>query len=136
MSGIRIVAVIVSAVFLLSACKSVKTASEELMMRLPIERGPSEQKFINGIKSYEAGDYTTSQNELQTALSMGLGSSEQVVAHKYLAFINCVSGREKQCRDEFKKVLEIDPVFELKPAEEGHPIWGPVFRSVKGKAGK
>lgn len=136
MTGIRIIAAIVSAVFLLSACKSVKTASEELMMNIPIERGPSEQKLVSGIKNYESGDYTASQSELQTALSLGLSSWEQVVAHKYLAFINCISGREKQCREEFKKALEIDPAFELKPAEEGHPIWGPVFRSVKGKTGK
>ena len=136
MSGIRIVAIIVSAVFLLSACKSVKTAGEELMMNIPIERGPSEQKLVSGVKSYESGDYNTSQSELQAALNMGLNSWGQVVAHKYLAFISCVSGREKQCREEFKKALEIDLSFDLKPAEEGHPIWGPVFRSVKGKAGK
>lgn len=136
MSGIRIIVFIVLVISLLSACKSVRTASEELMMRLPIDRGPSEQKFINGIQYYEAGNYASSQSELQTALSMGLGSWEQVIAHKYLAFISCVSGHEKQCRDEFKKALEIDPSFELKPAEEGHPIWGPVYRSVKGKAGK
>lgn len=106
------------------------------MMNIPIERGPSEQKLVSGIKNYESGDYTASQSELQAALNLGLSSWEQVVAHKYLAFISCVSGREKQCREEFKKALEIDPAFELKPAEEGHPIWGPVFRSVKGKTGK
>lgn len=136
MSGIRIIAIIVSAFFLLNACQSVKTASEELMMSLPIDRGPSEQKLVSGVKNYESGDYNTSQNELQAALSMGLNSWGQITAHKYLAFISCVSGREKQCREEFKKALEIDPSFELKAAEEGHPIWGPVFRSVKGKTGK
>jgi hypothetical protein len=26
--------------------------------------------------------------------------------HKYLAFINCVTGREKKCRGEFNKVRE------------------------------
>lgn len=137
MSGIRRILVIVAAVFLLSACKSVKTAGEELLRKIPFEAGPAEQKLAGGIKYYEDGDYKASQAALQDALGMGLGSKvDQVVAHKYLAFIDCVSGREKQCRDEFRKVLEIDPSFDLKPAEAGHPIWGPVFRGTKDKPGK
>jgi hypothetical protein len=57
--------------------------------------------------------------------------SDQARAHKYLAFITCVSGREKSCRDEFRKAFDADPSFNLAAAEVGHPIWGPVFRSVK-----
>ncbi|MDA1107929.1 MAG: TssQ family T6SS-associated lipoprotein [Proteobacteria bacterium] len=52
-------------------------------------------------------------------------------AHKYLAFIHCASSREKRCREEFAKALEINPKLELEPAEAGHPIWGRVFRSAK-----
>ena len=101
------------------------------------QANPAEQKFSSGVKSYEEGDYKTSMESLQSALDMGVSSKEdQVTAYKYLAFIHCVSGREKQCRDEFKKAFEIDPNFDLKPAEEGHPVWGPVFRSVKSKPAK
>jgi hypothetical protein len=39
----------------------------------------------------------------------------------------------QQCRDEFRKVLEIDPSFDLRDDEAGHPTWGPVFRSVKAR---
>jgi hypothetical protein len=39
----------------------------------------------------------------------------------------------QQCRDEFKKALEIDSSFELREDEAGHPIWGPAFRGVKAK---
>jgi len=89
------------------------------------------------VKSYEDGDYKISMEELQGALDMGLNSKDdQVAAYKYLAFIHCISGHEKQCRDNFKKAFEIDPRFDLKPAEAGHPVWGPVFRSVKGKPAK
>ena len=84
-----------------------------------------------GIQNYENGKYDEAANALQSALDLGLNKDEQVSAHKYLAFIHCASGREKQCRDEFRKALDIDPSLELKPAEAGHPIWGPVFRSVK-----
>ena len=52
-------------------------------------------------------------------------------AHKYLAFIDCVSERIPACRDEFRKALRIDPGMELSTAEAGHPIWGPVFYAVK-----
>ena len=73
------------------------------------------------------------QSKGKPELATGLNRSEQVTAHKYLAFIHCTSGREKQCRDEFRKVLDIDPALELEPAEAGHPVWGPVFRSVKAR---
>lgn len=135
MSGIRTFLVIAAAILLLGACESMRTA--ELLKKNPFDVGPSEQKLVSGIKSYEDGDYKSSQAALQGALGMGLSSKgDQVVAHKYLAFIDCVSGREKQCREEFRKALEIDPSFDLKPAESGHPVWGPVFRSVKDKVGK
>ena len=74
---------------------------------------------------------------LRNAQQMGLEDKrDQVIAHKYLAFIHCVSGREQQCRDEFKKALTIDPAFELTPAEAGHPVWGPIFRGEKAKLAK
>ena len=62
--------------------------------------------------------------------------NDKVSAYKYLAFIHCVSGREKLCYDSFKKALALNPDFELTPAEAGHPLWGPVFRSAKGKPSK
>ncbi|MBI2295732.1 MAG: TssQ family T6SS-associated lipoprotein [Betaproteobacteria bacterium] len=72
-------------------------------------------------------------DQLQSALDAGLGKSDQVKAHKHLAFIHCSSGREPRCRDEFRKALAADPGFDLDPAEAGHPTWGPVFRSVKAR---
>ncbi len=99
--------------------------------------GLAEQELVKGIKSYEDGDYKSAARQLQAALNFGLaGRAEQVKAHKYLAFINCVSSRIPACRDEFRKAFAIDPQFELEPAEAGHPIWGPVFRSVKAEAAK
>jgi hypothetical protein len=94
-----------------------------------------EQELERATRSYEEGAYRNAARQFQAALDLGLRTkADQVTAHKYLAFINCVSGREKLCRDEFRKALEVDPGFELAPAEIGHPIWGPVFRSVKAEA--
>ena len=86
-----------------------------------------------GIRNYEEGNYRTSARRLQYALEEGLGRPDRVKAHKYLAFIACVSGQQLTCREEFSIALELDPAFELDAAEAGHPIWGPVYKNVKTK---
>ena len=132
MSDIRMLLIAMLATLLLSACGTTGMGENLFGSAKP---GPAEQKLSSGIKSYEEGDYNDSLNALQSALEIGLGKkSDQVLAYKYSAFIHCVSGRDKQCRDAFRRALEIEPAFELKPAEVGHPIWGPAFRSVKGKS--
>jgi hypothetical protein len=83
-----------------------------------------------GIDAYENGNYSEAAKILRSALPR-LGKTDQVVSRKYLAFIACTSGRKIQCRDEFRQALKLDPAFDLQPAEAGHPVWGPVFRSVK-----
>ena len=90
------------------------------------------QALSAGIQNYEDGNYKTASRSLQNALDLGLTFDfDAVQAHKYLAFIHCLSNREKQCHDEFRKALEKDSQFDLKPEEAGHPIWGPAFRTVK-----
>ena len=84
-----------------------------------------------GIAFYEEGNYRAASRRLMFALEEGLNVPDRVQAHKYLAFIACVSGRQLTCREEFAIALKLDPSFELDEAESGHPIWGPVFRSAK-----
>jgi Tfp pilus assembly protein PilF len=85
-----------------------------------------------GVKQFESGDFENASRNLSGALDHGLLSKrEQATARKNLAFIFCVSGRETACRDEFRKAFEIYPEFALTPAEDGHPVWGPVYRSVR-----
>ena len=90
-----------------------------------------EAALRTGLKQYEDGDYVDSQRSLQSAVDQGLRDSDRVVAHKHLAFIHCAAGRERQCRDEFRKGLAVDSGMELSAAEAGHPLWGPIFRSLK-----
>lgn len=110
------------------ACDSLKTSSAGSV---------AEKKLNYGVLSFEEGNYQAATVALQGVLETGTSSKpERVKAYKYLAFIQCVSGHEIMCRDYFKKAFEIDMNFNLDTAEAGHPIWGPVFRSVKSKLTK
>lgn len=129
MKNIRVILVAVLAALLLSACGEMGPMNDVFQ--------PSNKQLLSGIKSYEDGDYQSALITLKNAQNMGLNDKrDQVVAHKYLAFIHCVSGREKQCREEFKHALQVEPTFELKPEEAGHPVWGPIFRGEKAKFAK
>jgi Tfp pilus assembly protein PilF len=90
-----------------------------------------EAAFKTGLRQYENGDYVDSQRSLQSAVEQGLRDGDRVTAHKHLAFIHCASGRERSCREEFRKALAVEPGLELSAAETGHPVWGPIFRSLK-----
>ena len=97
----------------------------------------AEQQLDLGVKNYEDGDHKAATREIQAALELGLAApADRARAHKYLAFMVCVTGREKACRDEFRMALEADPNFALAPAEAGHPVWGRVVRSVKADLAK
>lgn len=94
----------------------------------------AEQELSAGLKSYENGQYPQAMKHIQNALNNELTfKSDRITAHKYLAFIHCVSDRKKQCRASFKDALEINSDLELTPAEAGHPIWGPVFRDAQAE---
>jgi tetratricopeptide (TPR) repeat protein len=90
------------------------------------------EQLAAGVKQYEAGEYDNAVKSLSGSLEHGmLSKAEQARARKYLAFSHCVSQRELLCRDEFRKAFEIYPDFSLTSAEDGHPIWGPVYRNVR-----
>jgi Tfp pilus assembly protein PilF len=84
-----------------------------------------------GLRQYDSGQYADAARSLQTALELGLTDSDNANAHKHLAFINCAAQRERACREEFRRALRADPQLELSAAEAGHPVWGPVFASLK-----
>jgi Tfp pilus assembly protein PilF len=112
----------------LTAC-----SSQPVQQIKSIFQSKGEPELAAGIRSYEDGRYAQATTSFQSAIAAGLKDSDQVVANKYLAFISCVSGRERQCRAYFRRALELNPSFELEPAEAGHPTWGPVFKSVKAR---
>ena len=40
------------------------------------------------------------------------------------------------CKSEFVRIYEVDPNFDLTPAEAGHPSWTKTFASAKAQAHK
>jgi len=118
--------------WLLSGCHTLNTCDECWWYN----RTPA-HKLDQGVENYAEGNYIASMAALNNVLQTKLADKDdKVSAYKYLAFIHCVSGREKMCYESFKSALALDPNFELTPAEAGHPVWGPVFRSAKGGSAK
>ena len=109
----------------LTGCQS------KAVQEFPLTKFKAESMLDQGIRQYDNGDYRIAARTIQGALDEGLTTRSQARAHKYLAFIDCISGQQAQCRDQFRKALEIDPSMQLRAEESGHPIWGPVFKSVK-----
>jgi len=130
----RNTALLLAAAVLLAACDTapVKEVRETFSGMFQGSKGEPDLKA--GLRSYENGNYNDALRQLQSAVDQGLNKSEQLQAHKHIAFIHCAQGRQGPCRAEFRKALTIDPNFELTPAEAGHPLWGPVFAKEKARA--
>jgi len=118
--------------------RSTKGAMEE---RLALTRAsspnatPAQQKLAEGIKDYDAGRYKESLAALQAALKGGLpAKNDELRAHKYSAFVYCVTQRSRQCRNEFRQIFAKDDDFELLPSESGHPAWASIYRTEKAAA--
>jgi tetratricopeptide (TPR) repeat protein len=127
--------VVVALAALAAACAQLPPpAPEPVTPQITEEtlRARAREQLVAGLRQYDAGDYDAAQRSFTASLDHGLlPKADQSVARKHLAFIHCLSGRETQCREEFRKAFEIDPAFSLSAAEDGHPIWGPVYRSVR-----
>lgn len=93
--------------------------------------------LAKGVTEYQSGNYVSAKSSLQGVLQNQYATKdERASANKYLAFMACVSGEQRQCADHFRKSLSIKSDFELSDAEAGHPLWGPVFRNIKGEKAK
>lgn len=118
----------------LAGCESAPIKQLQQDVSGLFKKNSGEQDLATGLRQYDEGNYSKAALSLQASLDAGLSTkSDQLKAHKYLAFIYCTSEREGQCLEEFRTALKIDPAFTLTPAEAGHPTWGPVFRSAKGR---
>jgi Tfp pilus assembly protein PilF len=93
-----------------------------------------EHMLNNGTRNFEDGNYSVAMTLFQDVIDNPDATKEiRITSYKYLAFIHCISDREKMCRESFKKALELDTNFTLTPAEAGHPVWGSIFVSMKTK---
>ena len=122
---------ILACTFLVAGCAS-QTSRDIGIDKLAPRK--AEQALNKGVLQYEDGDLKAALKSFQEALSLGLTfDSDKVSAHKYQSFIYCVSNQDRQCRDEFRRAFEIDPEFKLGRTEIGHPLWGPVYNSVRAE---
>jgi hypothetical protein len=113
---------------LLGACAAPPappTGLAEVMER------PAERALLDGIRAYDDGQYAQAETALRAALDAGLKSArDRATAHKLLAFIACTSDRLADCKAQFREARAADAAFALSRSEAGHPVWGPVYRSV------
>jgi hypothetical protein len=128
---------LVSVALAAAACQPLPTAEDKPAQAAPqiteaVLRERATEQLAAGVKQYESGEYDNAMKSLTGALEHGmLSKAEQARARKYMAFSHCVSGHEALCGDEFRRAFEIYPDFALSAAEDGHPIWGPVYRNVR-----
>jgi len=98
-------------------------------------RNKAEQLLADGMAKYDAGEFAAALKLLQSGLKEGLPDKpDQIKAHKHAAFSLCLLRRFTSCRNEFMKIFEIDPNFDLAPAEAGHPSWAKTFAGAKQRA--
>lgn len=135
-SSRRLAAAVLFAALVLAGCAQLggkpgaeAPARPPAAVNLP-SGGPA---LARGMASYEDGNYSEAASQFKLSLEQKLSAPEQILARKHLAFTYCVTGKDRQCGEEFRKLVDLSPSFELDPAEAGHPIWGPVFRRVKAK---
>ena len=115
--------------FLLSGCHAINSCDECWWYK-----SKDKQLFNRGMEDYVNGNYESAVEEFNGLVRINdVEPDRKVQAYKYLAFIHCVTGKERLCNEEFKNALVIDHKFTLIASESGHPIWGPVFRNVKSK---
>lgn len=96
---------------------------------LDVTSRPAERALQSGMRAYDDAQYAESEKQLNLALKTGLVSPrDQGAAHKTLAFIYCTSNRPVDCEAEFRAAKKSDPSFALSKSEQGHPLWGPVYK--------
>lgn len=99
---------------------------------LDIMSRPAERALQSGLRTYDDGQYAEAERQLNGALQTGLVSPrDRAAAHKTLAFIYCTSNRTSECESAFRSAKGEDPSFALSKSEQGHPLWGPIYKRVQ-----
>jgi hypothetical protein len=96
-----------------------------------------EQMLQAGMIKYDTGDYVVATRMLEDAYKEGLKDKTlQVRALKHIAFSLCLQDKLRDCRAAFIRIYDVDPDFDLTPAEAGHPSWTQTFAAAKAQAKK
>lgn len=119
-------------------CATLLAATLAACVEAPRQQGladviarPAERSLLSGIRAYDDAQYADAEQALKASLAAGLASpKDKATANKLLAFIYCTSQRTAECEAAFRAARAADPSFKLSHSEEGHPLWGPVYRKV------
>ena len=84
----------------------------------------SQAIYAEGLRLYRAGQY---DDAIARFAAVQSPPSLRVQALKQTAFGYCVTNRLPLCQRAFQDALALSPAFRLTKAEQGHPVWGPVF---------
>ena len=115
---------------LLAGCATQQAASPVGL--LDVISRPAERALQAGIRAYDDAQYPEAEKQLNQALQAGLVSPrDRGAAHKTLAFIYCTSNRMLECEAEFRAGKKDDSSFALSKSEQGHPLWGPVYKRIQ-----
>ncbi len=98
---------------------------------LDVTSRPAEAALLSGLRAYEDAQYGDAEKLLNQSLQAGLASPrDRVAAHKTLAFIYCTTSRTPECEAAFRAARKADPSFALTKSEQGHPMWGAVYKRL------
>ena len=84
----------------------------------------SQAIYAEGLRLYRAGQY---DDAIARFAAVQSPPSLRVQALKHTPFGHCVTNRLPLCQRAFQDALALSPAFRLTKAEQGHPVWGPVF---------
>ncbi|MBX3644176.1 MAG: TssQ family T6SS-associated lipoprotein [Rubrivivax sp.] len=127
---LRPLLLVLAAAAFAAGCAAPPPAPKPTGLAEVMER-PAERALLDGIRAYDDGQYAQAEKALRQALDDGLQSArDRATAHKLLAFITCTSERLADCQQQFRDARAADASFALSRSEAGHPVWGPVYKSV------
>ncbi|MBV5297955.1 MAG: TssQ family T6SS-associated lipoprotein [Rhodoferax sp.] len=99
---------------------------------VPAEPSASEKNLTMALASFERGEYNLAMKQLSPLTTeTSLDKSGRIKAIKTLAFAQCLTRAVVACRKTFEKAFQLDAQFDLAPAEQGHPVWGPQFERAR-----
>jgi hypothetical protein len=99
-------------------------------------RATAQSELESLVVLYNNGDFQTEIKRFNSNIEVLKPFKDlELLGLKYTAFSYCLIGRKALCKQQFEKAFKLDPTFDLKDGEKGHPIWGKVFDRVKKKDG-
>jgi hypothetical protein len=120
-----------ASLFVLAACTMTPQPTPGEIQREQM-RTAARDELKDSIDAYNTGDYNGSLKTLLDSKTIWITDNDiQLEALRYSAFDYCLTNRANLCKQQFEKALKLDPDFDLRRGEKGHPLWEPAFDKAK-----